>query len=174
MVWFPTKMHLRLFIHTIRRVLSHKLSSPRKSARVLVSPCLCMLSMCDPLRRRQPESTTRSSTPRTAASPSCGAAAAIDFSMRPLKSACSQRTGRSGVWTSHLFCYLCPKFGRKTGFDSMAKAKAATASKKKPGRPPAVAAVSSPAKKKTVTPPKEVEKAAPKVINTSTSWRTVA
>ena len=50
----------------------------------------------------------------------------------------------------------------------MAKAKAATASKKKPGRPPAVAAAPSPAKKKAVTPSKEVEKAATKVNNTST------
>ena len=46
----------------------------------------------------------------------------------------------------------------------MAKAKAATASKKKPGRPPTVAAAPSPAKKKAVTPLKELEKAAPKVI----------
>ena len=50
----------------------------------------------------------------------------------------------------------------------MAKAKAATASKKKPGRPPIVAAAPSPAKKKTVTPSKEVEKAVPKVNNIST------
>ena len=50
----------------------------------------------------------------------------------------------------------------------MAKAKAATVSKKKPGRPPAVAAAPSPAKKKTVTPSKEVEKAATKVNNTNT------
>ena len=49
----------------------------------------------------------------------------------------------------------------------MAKAKAATASKKKPGRPPTVAAAPSPTKKKAVTPSKEVEKAVPKVNNIS-------